>query len=230
MQAHHEEKHFGESLLIRDVVIGMSDGLTVPFALAAGLSGAVATNSIIITAGVAEIIAGSIAMGLGGYLAGKTQVEHYQGELKREYLEVELIPDEEKEEIRQILNVYGIKKATQEALIEDLAANSDHWVNFMMRFELGLEKPNPLQASRSAIHIGLSYLLGGAIPLFPYWCTSTPTEALYYSSIVTLVALFAFGYTRSKLIGQKPFLGAIKLTAIGALAASAAFLVARLIQ
>ncbi len=130
----HEEKHFKSSDTIRDIVIGMSDGLTVPFALAAGLSGAVASNKIVITAGIAEIIAGSIAMGLGGYLAAKTDADHYSAELHREYDEVERVPEIEKKEIREILAEYGITAQSQTVVVDELAANKDKWVDFMMKF------------------------------------------------------------------------------------------------
>jgi vacuolar iron transporter family protein len=225
----HDEHHFTETLFIRDIIIGMSDGLTVPFALAAGLAGVVDSNATILTAGVAEIVAGSIAMGLGGYLASKTQAEHYQGELRREHQEVRLIPEQEKQEIRDILQVYGIRASTQDLLIADLSRDKDQWVDFMMKFELGLEKPNLRQASRSALSIGLSYFFGGAVPLLPFYLTSDPWRGLVFSSGTTLCALFAFGFAKSLVLGQKPLWGAIKVTMIGGVAAAAAFFVTRLI-
>jgi VIT1/CCC1 family predicted Fe2+/Mn2+ transporter len=165
MHDHHEEEHFNSSEIVKDIVIGMADGLTVPFALAAGLSGAVDSNTIIITAGIAEIIAGSIAMGLGGYLAGKTESDHYLSELKREYDEVDRVPEREKQEIRDILKEYGISENTQELVTEELATNKDKWVQFMMRFELGLEEPHSDRARKSAFNIAASYIVGGLIPL-----------------------------------------------------------------
>src|SRR5665647_1395995 len=174
----HKEEHLGSSEFITDIVIGMSDGLTVPFALAAGLSGAVQHNSIVITAGIAEIVAGSIAMGLGGYLAGKTEQEHFQAELKREYEEIEEIPEEEKKEVRVVFAQYGLNESTQNIIADELAKNKENWVNFMMKYELGLEKPDVNRARNSAATIGLSYIIGGLIPLTAYFFTKTPVEGL----------------------------------------------------
>lgn len=230
MHLHHEENHLKSSDFITDVVIGMSDGLTVPFALAAGLSGAVASNSLVTTAGVAEIIAGSIAMGLGGYLAGRTEVDHYDSELKREYDEVERVPEREKQEIRDVFAEYGFSPEIQEVITEELSKDKDKWVEFMMRFELGLEKPNPKRATNSAATIGISYIIGGIIPLLPYYFTATPSEGLVYSAGVTLICLFVFGYFKSKVTGQPVFAGALKVMMIGALAAGAAFMIARLVD
>ncbi|NVO20667.1 MAG: VIT1/CCC1 transporter family protein [Bacteroidetes bacterium] len=226
----HQEKHFTGSQKVRDIVIGMSDGLTVPFALTAGLTGAVASNVIIITAGLAEIIAGSIAMGLGGYLAGITEYQHYQSEKKREFWEVENLPEREKEEIREILGQYGVKETSREAFIEDLSQDPGKWVDFMMRFELNLEEPEVNQARNSALLIALSYVIGGMVPLSAYFFTSNPLSGLSISVVVTLLALFTFGYLKSKITGQAPLAGAIKTTIIGALASAAAFLIARLIS
>ncbi|MDF3076828.1 MAG: iron transporter [Sphingobacteriaceae bacterium] len=223
----HSEKHFTSSDFIRDVVIGMADGLTVPFALAAGLSGAISSNKIIITAGVAEIIAGSIAMGLGGYLAGKTDYDHYFSELKREYFEVEKYPEKEKEEVREVLEEYGISGSSQKLVVDEMALDKDKWVKFMMRFELGLEEPHLSRARNSAITIAVSYVVGGFIPLSPYFFTESSLDALTFSVAITLLALFVFGYFKSKATGQPAFWGALKTTAIGALAASAAFLIAK---
>lgn len=225
----YEEKHFTASELIKDIVIGMSDGLTVPFALAAGLSGAVASNNIIITAGIAEIVAGSIAMGLGGYLAGKTDVEHYQTELKREYEEVEKVPEREKQEVKDVLGEYGISEKLQDELTLELSQNPKMWVDFMMRFELGMEKPDINRATKSAFNIGLSYVIGGIVPLIGYFIMKSPKEGLLVSTIITVLFLFGFGYVKTRLTADKPFIGAIKTVLIGVLAASAAFLIARLI-
>ncbi len=224
----HEEKHFTGSEIVRDVVIGMSDGLTVPFALAAGLSGAVDSNGIIITAGIAEIIAGSIAMGLGGYLAGKTEVEHYDAELKREYYEVDAFPEKEKQEVRDVFQEYGISKTIQDEVADDLAKDKKRWVDFMMKFELGLEKPSLNRARQSALTIGVSYVIGGLVPLLAYFFSDTPESGLIYSSAITLICLFIFGYFKSKLIGQHALKGGFRIMAIGAMAAAAAFLVAKL--
>ncbi|MFN0203458.1 MAG: VIT1/CCC1 transporter family protein [Bacteroidia bacterium] len=224
---HHYEEHFTGSERVRDIVIGMSDGLTVPFALAAGLTGAVASNWIIVTAGIAEIIAGSIAMGLGGYLAGKTEYDHYHSELKREYQETVEKPEAEKREIREILEEYGISPQTQEAVVEELSKNQDKWVQFMMKFELGLEEPELNQARISAAFIAGSYIIGGFVPLIPYMFTKTPAEGLIYSVVITLFALFIFGFYKSKATGQPPIGGAARTMFIGAIAAGAAFIIAK---
>lgn len=226
----HEEKHFTSSELVKDIVIGMADGLTVPFALAAGLSGAVNNNSIIITAGVAEIVAGAIAMGLGGYLAGRTDVEHYDSELKREYEEVEKVPEKEKQEVRDVLGEYGISPRLQAEVAEELSQDKKQWVDFMMKFELNMEKPDALRARKSAFNIGASYIVGGIVPLIGYFITDTPEKGLLISSIVTVSFLFVFGYVKTNLTGNRPLWGAIKTTLIGILAASAAFLIARWIS
>ena len=224
----HYEKHLMNSEFISDLVIGMSDGLTVPFALAAGLSGAVHSNSIIITAGIAEIVAGSIAMGLGGYLAGKTEQEHFQAELKREYDEVEKIPEKEKEEVKLVFANYGLDEKTQNIVVDVLAKDKDKWVDFMMKNELGLEKPGDNRARNSAATIGLSYVAGGLIPLSAYFFSVNPAQGLLFSAILTVICLFIFGYFKSKVTGQPPLKGAVKVTLIGITAAAAAFMVAKL--
>ena len=226
----HTEKHLKSSDFISDIVIGMSDGLTVPFALAAGLSGAVSSNGIVITAGIAEIVAGCIAMGLGGYLAGKTEQDHYHSELKREYDEVENVPDKEIQEVKEIFAEYGIDEAGQTLLASQLAKDKTKWVNFMMKFELGLEETNPNRARNSALTIGLSYFIGGLLPLMAYIFTQTPHEGLVLSIIITTICLFVFGYFKSKVTGQVPLKGAFKVMIIGLVAAAAAFLVAKLFQ
>jgi len=228
---HHEhiESHFGQSETVRDIVIGMADGLTVPFALAAGLSGAVAQNGIIITAGLAEIIAGSIAMGLGGYLAGKTEVDHYNSELAREYREIKEFYETEKREVRDIFAQYGLSEKSQHEIVDELAKDDDKWVDFMMKYELGLDKPDINRARQSARNIGVAYVVGGIIPLSAYFFTVTPHEGLLYSSLMTVACLLVFGYYKSKATGQPPAMGALKVTAIGVIAAAAAYFIAGLI-
>jgi vacuolar iron transporter family protein len=226
----HEEKHLKSSDVLTDVVIGMSDGLTVPFALAAGLSGAVSSNSIIVIAGIAEIAAGSIAMGLGGYLAGKTELDHYQTELKREYDEVEKVPDKEKEEVKEFFANIGLSEEMQEKATEEISKDKKQWVDFMMKYELGLDKPDPKRATKSALNIGISYITGGLVPLSPYFFTSSPIVALKISVAVTLICLFTFGFFKSKITGINPWSGALRVTLIGALAAAAAFSVAKLFE
>lgn len=228
--AEQDEKHFQSSEVVRDFVIGMSDGLTVPFALAAGLSGAVDSTSIVITAGLAEIAAGSIAMGLGGYLAGRTEIEHYDTEERREYEEIEKLHEVEIRETKEIFAEYGLNDELQEKIAREMAKNSKKWVDFMMRFELGLERPNKNRALQSAFVIGMSYVLGGLIPLSAYFFTDSSQEGLIYSSVITFFCLIVFGLVKSKLTGQPLFKGALRVTVVGALAAGAAFLIARLIS
>ena len=227
---HHHEQHLKSSDTIRDIVIGMSDGLTVPFALAAGLSGAVNSSGIVITAGIAEIVAGSIAMGLGGFLAGKTEADHYDAELKREYEEVERVPEQEKFEVKEVFAGFGLSGALQDQIAEEMSKDKDKWVDFMMRYELGLEKPEANRATQSALTIGVSYIIGGVIPLSPYFFVANSQIALYYSCAITMVCLFVFGYFKSRVTGQPAFAGAIKVLLIGALAAAAAFTMAKLIN
>ncbi len=227
---HHTEEHLESSDFLTDVVIGMSDGLTVPFALAAGLTGAVSNSSIVVIAGIAEIVAGSIAMGLGGYLAGKTENDHYNSELKREYEEVERIPEMEKKEVRDFFENLGLSEDIQIKATEEIAKDKKQWVDFMMKFELGLEKPDPRRATKSALNIGLSYAVGGIIPLSPYFFISDSKEALKFSVVATLICLFVFGYFKSKITGVPVLSGALKVMLIGALAAAAAFSVALLFK
>jgi len=223
----HAEQHLKSSDALRDIVIGMSDGLTVPFALAAGLSGAVSSTGIIVIAGIAEIAAGSIAMGLGGYLAGKTEQDHYNSELKREYDEVERVPEREKEEVREFFDNMGLSSDVQKKAVEEIAKDKQKWVDFMMKYELGLDKPDPKRASKSALNIGLSYIAGGLVPLSPYIFIDVPIEALKISVVVTIICLFFFGFFKSKMTGVNPLAGALRVTMIGALAAAAAFGVAK---
>lgn len=214
--------------MVRDVVIGMSDGLTVPFALAAGLSAVPeAGNAIIIAAGIAEIAAGSIAMGLGGYLAGKTEADHYRSELKREYYEVKHHREIERKEVMDVLAEYGISPQVQKLVVDDMEKDEDKWVDFMMRFELGLEKPDEKRATKSALNIGVAYIVGGVIPLLGYVFTDHPEDGLVISSGITLICLLTFGFFKSKMTGMPPVTGALKTASIGILAAAAAFLIAR---
>ena len=225
----YQEEHFQSSEKVRDFVIGMSDGLTVPFALAAGLSGAVDQTSIVITAGLAEIAAGSIAMGLGGYLAGRTEIEHYESEERREYDEIVSLHEVEIRETKEIFAAYGISEPLQETIAREMAKDPEKWVDFMMRFELGLERPDKNRALQSAIVIGVSYVIGGMIPLSAYFFTATAREGLIYSSAITLVCLVVFGLVKSKLTGQPLLKGAARVALVGALAAGAAFVLAKLI-
>lgn len=228
-QTPHIEKHFTSGEIVRDVVIGMSDGLTVPFALAAGLSGAAISGSIIVTAGLAEIAAGSIAMGLGGYLAGKSDIEHYESEYKREIYEIEKLPDHEKDEVYEILGKFGLIKKESEPIVDSLAKRPADWADFMMKFELGLEKPDPKRAWQSGGTIGGAYVVGGLVPLIPYIVFNELSTALLWSVVVTVTALFVFGYVKGHFTGMKPLRSAFQTCLIGSVAAAAAYAIARLI-
>jgi len=227
----HHEAHLQSSDLLTDIVIGMSDGLTVPFALAAGLSGAVQGNvSLIWIAGIAEISAGSIAMGLGGYLAGRTEQDHYESELKKEYWELTHKRKDEIWEVKKVFLDWGLTEETAEEATQEIIKDDKRWVDFMMKYELGLEKPDPKRASRSAFNIGLSYIVGGLIPLMPYFFVSDAISGLKLSAIITLACLFIFGFFKSKITGVNPWTGGLKVMMIGALAAGAAFSIAKLIE
>lgn len=223
----HHEVHFTATETVRDIVIGMSDGLTVPFALAAGLTGAVANSHIIIAAGMAEIAAGSIAMGLGGYLAAKGDAEHYDSERIREEQEVQVVPEVEAREVEAILHAYGLGPDESATVVEALRQNPEHWVDFMMRFELGLEKPDPKRAPVSALTIAGSYIVGGLVPLSPYMFVRDSQTALLWSVACTLVALAIFGFAKGKVVGTKAIRSSVQTVIIGGLAASAAFLLAK---
>jgi VIT1/CCC1 family predicted Fe2+/Mn2+ transporter len=226
----HHEYHLQSSDLLKDIVIGMSDGLTVPFALAAGLSGAVDSTSIIVIAGIAEIAAGSIAMGLGGYLAGKTEQDHYESELKNEYWELDNKRDVEIEEVRKVFEDWGLSKEIQLKATEEIIKDRDRWVDFMMKHELNLEKPDPKRAGKSAFNIGVSYVVGGLIPLSPYFFVKDSINGLEISVIITLICLYIFGFFKSKLTGVNAWWGGLKVMLIGAAAAGAAFGIAKLIE
>jgi VIT1/CCC1 family predicted Fe2+/Mn2+ transporter len=226
----HTEHHFTGSENVRDVVIGMSDGLTVPFALAAGLTGAIAASHIVVVAGLAEIAAGSIAMGLGGYLAARSDAEHYASERVREQTEVVEKPAVETDEIIEIFEQYGVKPEDSTRLVEALKKDPEQWVNFMMRFELGLEKPEPKRAVWSAATIAMSYIVGGLVPLAPYMLVSNALLALRYSAVLTTVALLLFGYVKGRFTGTHAWRSAAQTLIIGGLAAAAAFGLARLIS
>jgi vacuolar iron transporter family protein len=225
----HTEQHFTATETVRDIVIGMSDGLTVPFALAAGLT-AVAASRVIVTAGLAEIAAGSIAMGLGGYLAAKTDMEHYHAEHAREVEETYTLPDREHEEVADVFREYGLPDEQITPVVEAIASDRNRWVEFMMRFELGLEKPDPRRALASALTIALSYVVGGMIPLSPYIFVSSAQSALVVSVVVTLLALGVFGYIKGRFTGVRPVRGAIQTVLTGGLAAAAAFIIAKAIS
>jgi VIT1/CCC1 family predicted Fe2+/Mn2+ transporter len=226
----HVESHFTASEFVRDVVIGMADGLTVPFALAAGLSGADTTTRIIVVAGLAEIAAGSIAMGLGGYLAAKNDADHYASELRREQREVEELPEVEAQEVLEVFETYGLTHAEAIPIVDSLRQRPTQWIDFMMRFELGLEEPDPKRALRSASTIAGAYIAGGLIPLAPYMLMSSAYAALIASVIATIIALAAFGAVKGHYTGTSPGSSAARTALIGGLAAAAAFGIARLVS
>jgi VIT1/CCC1 family predicted Fe2+/Mn2+ transporter len=229
-QTPHTERHFTASEVVRDVVIGMSDGLTVPFALAAGLTGAITTTNIIVTAGLAEIAAGSIAMGLGGYLAAKSDAEHYAKEREREKREVAEIPHEEMKEVAEVFEEYGLTREQTLPLVEALRKQPQKWIDFMMRFELGLEKPDPKRALTSALTIGGAYAVGGFVPLAPYMASARASTALLFSILVTLLALLIFGFIKGRFTGMRPVRSALQTALIGSVAAGAAFAIAKAIS
>ena len=228
-QTPHVEKHFTASETVRDIVIGMSDGLTVPFALAAGLSGAVEATGIIITAGLAEVAAGAIAMGLGGYLAARTDAEHFASERAREEQETQEMPEEEAAEVAAVLRSYGLDGDKVPAVVASIRADKKRWVDFMMRFELGLEEPDPKRARNSALTIALSYIAGGLVPLAPYFFFRSVHSALVGSVVVTLLALLVFGYVKGRFTTAKPLRSAWQTVVVGGLAATAEFVIAKAI-
>ncbi|HTS31849.1 MAG TPA: VIT1/CCC1 transporter family protein [Bryobacteraceae bacterium] len=224
MHIPHVEAHFEASATVRDVVIGMSDGLTVPFALAAGLTGTpTATTGLVVIAGLAEIAAGSIAMGLGGYLAARTDRDHYESEREREIRETVALPEKEREEVAEVFRGYGMSEADIRPVVAAISADRKHWVDFMMKFELGFEEPDPKRARNSAATIAISYILGGLVPLAPYMLVADLERALAISVGVTLAALFAFGYVKGRMTGISPWRGGLQTVVIGGLASAAAF-------
>ncbi len=226
----HVEQHFTGSATVRDVVIGMSDGLTVPFALAAGLSGAVQSSFIVLVAGISEMSAGSIAMGLGGYLAARSEADSYRAELAREQREVCEVPDAERAEVQAIFQGYGLSGEALSAATAAITSRPDGWVRFMMREELGLDEPDPGRALKSALTIGLSYIAGGFLPLLPYALGLPVTTALQISVLVTLVSLLVFGAVKAHFTGVAALRGAIQTAVVGGVAAGAAYLLARLVS
>jgi VIT1/CCC1 family predicted Fe2+/Mn2+ transporter len=226
----HIERHFTSSETVRDIVIGMADGLTVPFALAAGLSGAAVATRVVVTAGLAEISAGAIAMGLGGYLAARSDAEHYASERRREVQETSTVPALESQEITDIFKTYGIAPKDSEPVVAALRLDRKAWVDFMMRFELGLELPDPRRAVTSALTIGGAYIAGGLIPLLPYMLLGTLAVALKVSAMATLLALMIFGFIKAKFTGSNPLRSALQTLLVGGLAATAAFFIARVIS
>jgi VIT1/CCC1 family predicted Fe2+/Mn2+ transporter len=229
-QTPHIEKHFTSGEAVRDIVIGMSDGLTVPFALAAGLTGAVSSTHIIVTAGLAEIVAGSIAMGLGGYLAARSDAEHYASERRREEEEIVTMPEAEAQEVAEIFQSYGLTNDESASVVGALRRRPQDWVDFMMRFELGLEKPQAGRALRSALTIAGAYVVGGMIPLSAYLVFADAHRALGVSIAVTLAALGVFGGIKGRFTGAPILRSAFQTVLIGGLAAAAAFGIARLIS
>jgi VIT1/CCC1 family predicted Fe2+/Mn2+ transporter len=225
-----EELHNKNTNLVKDIIIGMSDGLTVPFALTAGLSGVLNTNHLIIVSGLAEITAGCISMGLGGFLAGQSEVEHYDAELKREYSEIENVPLTELKEVEDIFTKMGVSEPLSKQVTLQVSKNKDHWADLMMKLELNMEQPAKNRAAKSASTIAISYLVGGFIPLFPYIISNNSKTGFYISCIVTIMALIIFGYFKSRMTAQPLMKGTIKVAVIGIIAAAAAFLLAKAVS
>lgn len=229
-KSNHLEQHFTASETVRDIVIGMADGLTVPFALAAGLTGVSAASKLIVTAGLAEVAAGSIAMGLGGYLAARSEAQHYEAERAREKREIKELPEVEAAEVREILQEFGLNEDQSLQVTSELEKRPSAYIDFMMRFELGLEEPDPKRALQSAFNIAISYIVGGMIPLSPYFVLPHAHQALPYSIVLTLIALLAFGGIKGVIMGLSPWRNAFQTVLIGGFAAAAAFGIARLIS
>lgn len=223
----HVEQHFSGSATVRDVVIGMSDGLTVPFALAAGLAGAVSNHWLVVIAGASEIAAGSIAMGLGGYLAARSDADSYQTELAREQREIKELPEAETEEVRQIFTGYGLAGNALESAVTAVTAQPESWLRFMMKEELGLDEPDPKRALASGLTIGASYIAGGLVPLLPYFFPLAVEHALIISAIVSLIALGIFGAVKAHFTGVPIVRGTAETMLLGGLAAGVAYLIAR---
>lgn len=230
MSLPHDEHHSRASLTVRDIVLGMADGLTVPFALAAGVAGAVADSRIVVTAGLAEVSAGAVAMGLGGYLAARSDLDHFHAERDREWRETHVIPEEERREVAAIFEGYGIERPEAARIALKISEDRARWVDFMMRFELGLEEPDAHRAPRSALTIGASYVAGGLIPLAPYLVLTRIDQALPWSAALTLCALIAFGAAKGRLTGGGAWRSALQTAAIGSLASLVAFGIARLVH
>jgi VIT1/CCC1 family predicted Fe2+/Mn2+ transporter len=228
--APHIERHFLSSAIVRDIVIGMADGLTVPFALAAGLSGAVSSAAIIVTAGLAEIAAGAIAMGLGGYLAARTDLEHYESELRREIDEIAQVPETERSEVQHILREHGLAAPLAETVAAAITSDHQRWLDFMMRFELGLDKPEAGREFKSAVTISGAYIAGGLLPLAPYFLLDSVSRALPVSVALTMAALLVFGAIKGHFTGLVPLRSALQTAIVGTFAAAAAFAIARLVS
>jgi vacuolar iron transporter family protein len=227
---YHREEHFRGGDTVKDIVIGMSDGLTVPFALAAGISGAISAAHIVVTAGFAEIAAGSIAMGLGGYLAARSEVEHYRSERAREETEIREKPDVEAEEVAEFFRQYGLAGQEYGPVVAGLRTKPKAWRDFMMRFELGLEEPDPKRALQSAVTIAVSYIVGGIIPLAPYIACHDIKAAFCFSVVFTLTALAVFGFVKGKFTGVSKIRSALQTVLVGGCAAGVAYALAKVIS
>jgi VIT1/CCC1 family predicted Fe2+/Mn2+ transporter len=225
----HFERHFSGGEKVRDIIIGMSDGLTVPFALAAGLTSAITASKLVVTAGLAEIAAGSIAMGLGGYLAARSDADHYAAEKRREEEEIVEKPHAERAEVAAVFRHYGLSDEQIQPILASFEKNETAWVDFMMRFELGLERPEPGRSRRAALTIGGAYAVGGIVPLAPYFFFADARAALPWSAACALAALFAFGWAKGKATTGNSWVSAGHTTLVGAVAAAAAYGLARIV-
>ena len=226
----HPEVHVSGGDAVRDLILGMSDGLTTPFALAAGLAGAATSSLLVVIGGLAEIAAGSISMGLGGYLAAKSLADTYHRELARETEETHTMPSEERAEVWRIFRDYGLRGTALEQATSAVTANRDAWVRFMMREELGLEEPAPRAALWSAARIAGAYVVAGIIPLAPYLMPLSLDAALMTSAIVTGIALAVFGAIKGRYTGAAPLNAAVQTLAIGGTAAAVAYWIGRIVS
>jgi VIT1/CCC1 family predicted Fe2+/Mn2+ transporter len=228
---YHTEHHAVLGPVVREAILGLSDGITVPFAIAAGLVSASTDATIIIAAVLSEIVAGSISMGLGEYLAMNTEAEHYARERKREESETENKPEVEKQEVADIFQKFGLSEEESERVTASLSTRKKDWVDFMMRFELGLLEPDKRQALKGGVTIALAYALGGLIPLSPYIFLSHDVALAFKVSIAVTVCTFViFGYIRGRLVASNPWKGVFQTVLIGSIAATAAFLIAKLVS
>jgi VIT1/CCC1 family predicted Fe2+/Mn2+ transporter len=201
----------------------------VRLALAARKRGVVHGNSLVDPDGQAEVAAGAIAMGLGGYLAARTDAEHYDSEYAREERETFRVPEVEMEEVASIFRSYGLPETTVTTVAQAIGSDRRRWVEFMMKFELGVDKPDPARARVSALTIALSYVAGGLVPLAPYFVLRSTGTALIVSIVATLLALLIFGYVKGTFTVKKPFRSAWQTAVVGGLAAAAAFGIAKLV-
>lgn len=213
---------------LRDIIIGTSDGLTIPFALAAGLSKVVESNNVIVAAGIIAVAAGSIAMGIGGVSAAHSTRKEFHHDLKKKYETLEEMDHDEKQEVKNFFNQLGLSESLQEHATEELSKDKKNWEEFIKKYEPSLIQPEKGKATRSGINIALSYIIGGFIPLLPYLFIANTSNAFNISVAVTLICLFVSGWMKSRFTGERSFSAAFRMMLTGATAAAAAYIVARI--